>query len=214
MGKCTISNCQNGNEITSEGHLGNLNSIRYRGYYYDTDTGMYYLQSRYYDPEVRRFINADDVSVLKEDQGSIVENNLFAYCLNNPVKMADDEGDCAIALTGKVFVDLGGMIAGVAFAPTTMIVAGVVVGGFVVYTGYRHYKSTKVKNTYKASKKVKNKSKSKKKDKPEGHRSLRNGSKKKTNNKHTKKGLDPRKIKQNKKKHGNIEVIKREDLKI
>ena len=137
----------------------------------------------------------------------------IAYCLNNPVKMADDEGDCAIALTGKVFVDLGGMIAGVAFAPTTMIVAGVVVGGFVVYTGYRYYKSTKVKNTYKASKKVKNKSKSKKKTKQRGIDHLGMDPRKRQTINIQKKGLDPRKIKQNKKKYGNIEVIKREDLK-
>lgn len=89
---------QNGTAITSAGNIGNLNSLRYRGYYYDTDTKMYYLQSRYYDSEVRRFINADDVSILAEDQGSIVENNLFVYCLNNPVNMADDEGDFAIAI--------------------------------------------------------------------------------------------------------------------
>ena len=89
---------QNGAAITSVGHLENLNSLRYRGYYYDTDLGMYYLQSRYYAPEVRRFINADEVSVLEEDQGSIVEHNLFAYCVNNPISMVDMNGDFAIVL--------------------------------------------------------------------------------------------------------------------
>lgn len=89
---------QDGAEITASGHIANMNSLRYRGYYYDTDTEMYYLQSRYYDPEVRRFINADDVSVLEEDQGSIVENNLFAYCLNNPVSMMDENGGVAMAI--------------------------------------------------------------------------------------------------------------------
>ena len=95
---------QNGTAITNAEHLANLNSLRYRGYYYDTDTEMYYLKSRYYDPEVRRFINADDVSILEEDQGSIVENNLFAYCLNNPVSMMDEEGDFAITASITAYV--------------------------------------------------------------------------------------------------------------
>ena len=49
----------NGNANTSSTFIGNVNPIRYRGYYYDTETGWYYLNSRYYDPQVRRFINAD-----------------------------------------------------------------------------------------------------------------------------------------------------------
>ena len=52
----------NGNEITSSTHIGNLNPFRYRGYYYDVETGLYFLQTRYYDPEVGRFLNRDSVS--------------------------------------------------------------------------------------------------------------------------------------------------------
>jgi len=55
-----------------------------RGYYYDSETGLYYLQSRYYDPELGRFINADDVDYLCAD-GSPLSYNLFTYCLNNRV---------------------------------------------------------------------------------------------------------------------------------
>ena len=62
--------------------MGARNPYRYRGYYYDTETGFYYLQSRYYDPEVSRFINTDVVM----DTGSFIGTNLFAYCLNNPRK--------------------------------------------------------------------------------------------------------------------------------
>ena len=47
--------------------VGQKNPFRYRGYYFDTESGMYYLQSRYYDPEIRRFISADDVNVLDEE---------------------------------------------------------------------------------------------------------------------------------------------------
>ena len=140
---------QNGNAITSAGHLGNLNSIRYRGYYYDTDTGMYYLKSRYYDPKVRRFINADDVSVLEEDQGNIVENNLFAYCLNNPVNLLDSEGDFAItaSITAYTLTTLV-MSAGVSIMITQDI--------YNVYRGkkefYRKYKAKKNSHNFVVSK--------------------------------------------------------------
>ena len=76
----------NGNEITSPNHIGNLNPIRYRGYYLDTETGLYYLQSRYYNPTVGRFLNAD---VYCDTGTSILGTNMFAYCGNNPVNNAD-----------------------------------------------------------------------------------------------------------------------------
>ena len=71
--------------------IGAINPFRYRGYYYDTETKLYYLNSRYYDPEVGRFINADDVQYLGEN-GDFVNYNLFAYCANNPVKTVDENG--------------------------------------------------------------------------------------------------------------------------
>ena len=60
------------------------NPLRYRGYIYDNETGFYYLQSRYYDPVVGRFINADGVGYLGAT-GTFLSFNLFAYCENNPV---------------------------------------------------------------------------------------------------------------------------------
>ncbi len=69
--------------------IGQINPIRYRGYYYDNETGFYYLQSRYYDPETGRFLNADGfVSTGQE----ILGHNMFAYCGNNPVNRFDPNG--------------------------------------------------------------------------------------------------------------------------
>ena len=71
--------------------LGEYNPLRYRGYVYDTETGLYYVSSRYYDPEIGRWINAD--SVIAGTGGSIQGYNMFAYCFNNPVNMADYSGN-------------------------------------------------------------------------------------------------------------------------
>ena len=66
------------------------NPFRYRGYYYDADLGMYYLQSRYYDPNTCRFINAD--GYVSTGQG-VLGYNMFAYCGNNPVMSVDPSGE-------------------------------------------------------------------------------------------------------------------------
>ena len=81
---------ENGDEITSSTHIGNVNPFRYRGYYYDTETGLYFLQTRYYDPEVGRFLNRD--SVQYADPETINGLNLYAYCLNNPIEYTDPYG--------------------------------------------------------------------------------------------------------------------------
>ena len=70
-------------------HIAHVNPIRYRGYYYDTETGFYYLQSRYYDPAISRFINADSYG--STGQG-FLGTNMFAYCGNNPIIREDMEG--------------------------------------------------------------------------------------------------------------------------
>ena len=80
----------NGNAITNPNHVGNLNPFRYRGYYQDTETGLYYLMSRYYDAVTHRFINADGYF---QAGTSILDGNTFAYCGNNPVSRADTGGD-------------------------------------------------------------------------------------------------------------------------
>lgn len=78
-----------GKAIISQSHIGNINPIRYRGYYLDTETGYYYLQSRYYNPIVGRFLNADFYC----DTGtSLLSTNMFAYCGNNPIMYSDSDG--------------------------------------------------------------------------------------------------------------------------
>ena len=74
---------------TAADTIGQLNPFRYRSYYYDNETGLYYLNSRYYDPETGRFLNAD--GCVQTGQG-ILDKNMFAYCLNNPIILCDSTG--------------------------------------------------------------------------------------------------------------------------
>ena len=83
--------------------LGKDNPYRYKGYYYDDETGMYYLKSRYYQPEICRFISADTIEVL-DCQGDLNDKNLYAYCDNNPVMRVDTGG--------QIWITLGIMAAG------------------------------------------------------------------------------------------------------
>ena len=92
----------NSNEVTSSNHLGNLNPFRYRGYYYDVETGLYFLQTRYYDPEVGRFLNRDSVSYA--DPQTINGLNLYAYCLNNPVEYVDPDGHSVLVFLAAAIV--------------------------------------------------------------------------------------------------------------
>ena len=68
------------------------NPLRYRGYYYDNETGYYYLQSRYYDPGICRFINADIYNIPKTQKNVKIGINLFDYCYNNPINTSDITG--------------------------------------------------------------------------------------------------------------------------
>ena len=87
-----------------------FNPLRYRGYVFDLDTGLYYLQSRYYNPEVGRFLNAD--AFPSTGQG-LTGNNMFAYCGNNPISRADTQGTLWHVAFGAI---LGGVISGVSKA--------------------------------------------------------------------------------------------------
>ena len=90
-GNCTVYD-------SSDAAIGDLNPLRYRGYYYDAETGFYYLQSRYYDFANCRFINADG-----QFTDGFIGSNLFAYCENNPIRYSDPTGllaaEAAITLT-------------------------------------------------------------------------------------------------------------------
>ena len=114
----------NGQEITSPNDIGNLNPFRYRGYYLDSETGLYYISSRYYDPEICRWINAD--GELSEVGGNIRGYNLFAYCFNNPVNMDDSTGKWPKWLSGALNV-IGGAL---------QVVAGATLGATVGWTGF------------------------------------------------------------------------------
>ena len=90
------------NNTDEENTLANINPLRYRGYYYDNETGYYYLQSRYYDANLCRFINADDYNYLDKD---IVDGlNLFAYCNNDSVNRFDLDG-CYSASKARTYAD-------------------------------------------------------------------------------------------------------------
>ena len=116
-----------------------LNPFRYRGYYYDEETGLYYLNSRYYDPEIGRFINADDISILSEGKEFFNGLNLYAYCGNNPVNNTDESGNAwwhwliaalvVIAAAVAVVVTAGGATAGM------LAVASVLAGGSATTIG-------------------------------------------------------------------------------
>ena len=76
--------------VSSSGRLAEINPLRYRGYYYDNETGFYYLQSRYYDPANRRFINADCYT--STNNSNEIACNMFTYCYNNPITYHDSCG--------------------------------------------------------------------------------------------------------------------------
>ena len=80
-------------------HIANLNPLRYRGYYYDTETGFYYLQSRYYDPVIHRFINADTFA--STDSTDAIACNMFAYCCNSVVTFCDPTGTRPVQGRGR-----------------------------------------------------------------------------------------------------------------
>jgi len=93
-GKCKVLN-PDGAENTDMSHIGNMNPFRYRSYYYDVNTGLYYLKSRFYDPETCRFLNADTIDYLEPD--AVNGLNLYAYCGNNPIMNVDPSGHSFLA---------------------------------------------------------------------------------------------------------------------
>ncbi|MCI8435497.1 MAG: hypothetical protein HFK10_06055, partial [Clostridia bacterium] len=103
---------------------GNLNPIRYRGYYYDVETGLYFLKTRYYDPQICRFITIDDIQYL--DPEHINGLNLYAYCGDNPVMGYDPNG----TWDWKKF--WGWLSAGIV---GFLSIASIVVGGVLIATG-------------------------------------------------------------------------------
>ena len=96
--------------------LGKNNPFRYRGYVYDEETGFYYLQSRYYNPEVGRFISSD--VLLSTGQG-VLGHNAYAYCLNNPVNREDSNGNWSMPNWLKVTIGAVALVGAVALTVAT-----------------------------------------------------------------------------------------------
>ena len=122
--------------------LANINPFRYRGYYYDTETELYFLKTRYYDPEVGRFISPDSIEYL--DPETINGLNLYAYCLNNPIIYSDPYGTWSWSSfwrgLGYIITGVGAIVAGalvmasgVALVPM-LIAAGVTIGAGALTT--------------------------------------------------------------------------------
>ena len=107
-----------GKVITATGTMASTNPLRYRGYYYDAETEMYLCGSRYYDPAIGRFINADSYS--STGQG-IIGNNMFVYCLNNPINQSDPSGNIAVSLAALVASAVG---TGISNAICTFLTGG------------------------------------------------------------------------------------------
>ena len=102
-----------GKLLTSTGDMADVNPLRYRGYFYDAETGLYYLQSRYYDPEVSRFINPDVFAT--SDIDGVLAANMFAYCENNPIRNTDSTGTIgADTLIGAATGAITSLISGIA----------------------------------------------------------------------------------------------------
>ena len=129
----SVTDATGADKSADSAFIGNINPVRYRSYYYDTETGVYYLQSRYYDPEVGRFINADDIMGVNED---IHAYNLFAYCGNNPVNLVDYSGHSSSALKDigglAVLGMLASMVAGL--GPAAVASAAIVLGVAIAST--------------------------------------------------------------------------------
>ena len=107
---------ESNNIITDPTNIGLINPIRYRGYYYDQETNLYYCLSRYYNPVWRRWLNLDDLSYLNNT--NINGINLFSYCHNNPIMYVDETGHFSV---------LAGIMIGVGFLAATGL--GLTIGG-------------------------------------------------------------------------------------
>ena len=96
---------KDGKKNTSTSFIGHINPLRYRGYYYDRETRLYYLQSRYYDFANCRFINADTFATT--DANGFLSANMFAYCENNPIMRLDPDGSSPLSLVINTLVGAG-----------------------------------------------------------------------------------------------------------
>ena len=111
--------------------LGADNPFRYRGYYYDTETGLYYLTTLYYDPEVCRFISAD--VYMSTGQG-VLGGNMWAYCLNNPLIYEDSQGKIGILGTLLIGTAIGAAFGFIGNCITNLIAGDNILDGWALAT--------------------------------------------------------------------------------
>ena len=126
--------------------IGTLNPIRYRGYYYDTETGFYYCQSRYYDPEISHWISPEhNIYNGKFDfGGGLIGYNTYVYCANNPINNIDNNGEAVSNIVGGIVGGVTGAALGYILADalgltgwkkatliTVSIVGGAALGAFL-----------------------------------------------------------------------------------
>ena len=160
----------NGNDITDSSNIGIINPYRYRSYRYDTEIGLYYLNSRYYNPEWGRFINADGTT--KDDNAELIGHNMYLYCANNPINFIDPMGQSIVIISVGIIVVA---VVGIAIIPPetwqTMgemvgaIASGIVdiskdVVKYIKDSSSKNKKNVKVKNNNTSNSKSKKQSKS------------------------------------------------------
>ena len=104
-------------EVISASHIGSINPFRYRGYYFDAETGLYYVKERCYDSEIGRWINADTTDVLSLPNYHIGQYNLFSYCDNNPVNDSDNDGQ--LSWLAKIAIGAAAIAIGVGVTALT-----------------------------------------------------------------------------------------------
>ncbi len=120
---------------SSADKVGSKNPFRYREYYYDDETGLYYLDSRYYDPETGRFVNADETGLLRRAPKELIHKKLYAYCDNNPVVRKDKSGKFGDTILDIAFIagDVASIMANPAnvlgYAELAADVVGLVIPG-------------------------------------------------------------------------------------
>ena len=123
-----------GSIITNNNHIAIINPFRYRCYYYDRETNLYYLNSRYYNPEWGRFINADEIDYLGVD-GDLLSYNLFIYCMNNFVNRFDVSGEWSLPNWARITIGVVA-VAGLAVATactggTAAVICGAALSGAI-----------------------------------------------------------------------------------
>lgn len=124
--------------VTDVGNIATINPFRYRGYYYDSETGLYYLNARYYNPSIGRFISPDDVSYINPD--NINGLNTYAYCNNDPVNLVDSSGhdwNWATFWKGVLLIGtaIGAVVASVATFGIATPLAMTIVAGVTLAAG-------------------------------------------------------------------------------